>query len=245
MTVFKNDWMETRSLPFSARFKKYPFRTLVTGVAEHIIRGTFRRKTFFGEYLYIPYPEYRSILYHGMIDGGEIAITEHFWNTLKKDDIFFDVGTNIGFYSLLASTRVKEVHSFEPFPSTYKAFLRNLRPNIVPNNIALLDKKGVSYMKESLRPGLNRVAEDGDTRVEATTLDEYCESTGVWPTVMKIDIEGSELNMLRGATKVLQKGPSIVIELVENEKEITQLLGQYGYKERPFSPGSKNTLFVR
>ncbi|MCR4285720.1 MAG: FkbM family methyltransferase, partial [Candidatus Kaiserbacteria bacterium] len=211
----------------------------------HLIRGTFKVKTFFGEYIYIPYPEDRSILYHGMLDGSEVPVTEYLWCTLTKDDFFFDIGANIGFYSLLGSHLAKEVHSFEPFPETFRGLLRNKRINIVMNNIALLDKKGKFYMQEGGNPGRNRIADTGKTEVEATTLDAYCEERNVWPTVMKIDVEGSELRMLVGASQALKKAHTIVIEVIERREDIARLLETFGYREKPFWSGCKNTLFVR
>lgn len=243
--LFENDWMVTRSLPFRKRFPKYPLRTILAGIAEHTIRGTFKAKTFFGEPIYIPYPEDRSILYHGMLDGSEVPVTEYLWRTLTRSDIFFDIGANIGFYSLLGAHLAKEVHSFEPFPATFRGLVRNKRANITINNIALLDTKGTFHMQEGANPGRNRIADAGATEVTATTLDAYCEEKGVWSTVMKIDVEGSELRMLSGAQQALRKAHTIVIEVIEQRENIVRLLGTFGYKEKPFWAGCKNTLFIR
>lgn len=240
-----SDWMAARSLPFSKRFPKYPFRTIIAGLAEHLVKGTFKVKTFFGEYLYIPYPEDRSIFYHGMLDGSEVPVTQFLWHTLTKGDIFFDIGANIGFYSVLGSHKAKEVHAFEPFPATFHGLLLNKRENIVMNNIALLDTKGKFHMQEGGNPGRNRIADTGKTEVAATTLDDYCEEKNVWPTVMKIDVEGSELRMLAGASQALRKVHTIVIEVIEQREHIARLLETFGFREKPFWDGCKNTVFVR
>ena len=242
---FKNDWMIARSFSFRKRFFKYPFRTICAGLAEHLVNGVFKVKTFFGEPIYIPYPEDRSILYHGMLDGSEVPVTEYLWNTLSKKDIFFDIGANIGFYSLLGAHLAKEVHAFEPFPATFKGLMRNKRENITVNNIALLDKNGKSYMQEGGNPGRNRIAYTGKTEVAVSTLDSYCEEKNVWPTVMKIDVEGSELRVLTGASQALAKARAIVIEVIEQRENIAQVLETFGYRESPFWAGCKNTLFVR
>src|SRR5947207_12078071 len=97
--------------------------------------------------------------------------------------VFFDVGGAVGLESLVASGYgAREIHVFEPDRTALVFLRRNLR--------------GIDYRLTTKYVG----AEDG---AETVTLDAYCRATGAAPTHVKLDIEGHEIEALRGMEEVL------------------------------------------
>ncbi len=144
---------------------------------------------------------------------------------LREGMTVFDVGANIGELTLIFSRFVNngKVHAFE----ASKAAFRKLeticrtakRRNTILNYLALADKKGsihlyiyddnyLAFNTQAVREieeyGLP-VEPVGIEEVSATTIDDYCEENGIEQIdLLKIDVEGSELQVMKGAEKMLQ-----------------------------------------
>ena len=109
--------------------------------------GLIKTKTFFGENMFIVYPEFVSMFIYR--DGYyEEGLTNMILRYLKPAMTFCDVGAHFGFFSLLASAIVGgkgRVYSFEPTPETYSVLLKNTKEktNIITNNIALFSSKTI------------------------------------------------------------------------------------------------------
>ena len=140
---------------------------------------------------------------------------------LREDDVVWDVGANVGIYSVLMSKRVSRVVAFEPVAATVERLERNLALNDASNvtvvNAALSDVPGEAVMVTM--PGgaggnhLLRSGELGDVAVRVTTGDEYAAGHGA-PDVIKVDIEGFEPAFVRGAVGVIRKHrPMITLEV--------------------------------
>jgi FkbM family methyltransferase len=132
---------------------------------------------------------------------------------LKAGDVVYDIGANVGFYSLLASVLVGEtgrVYSFEPSPVNVEILRKHLRINRVANctviDAAVGSVDGVSAFEASEDRHKGHLVETGGLQVRVLTLDRLISETGMRPpSLMKIDIEGAELDCLRGASHVIQK----------------------------------------
>jgi FkbM family methyltransferase len=134
----------------------------------------------------------------------------------SKSPVFFDVGVNHG----QSIDKIQEIypealiHGFEPSKMCYNSVLEKLNTNkIILNNKAIGDKIGTldfnQYSWDALSSILKReftTATIVDTyKVDVTTLDAYCDELGIeYINVLKTDTEGYELNVLQGATKLLQ-----------------------------------------
>lgn len=153
-------------------------------------------------------------------------ITQH----LKKNDIFFDVGANIGLISLFVKKFFPEVeiHAFEPGNATYACFSET----IIKNKLSkiFLNKKGVSntegmakfFIDPKSNGGSSLVREQFGKAIEIdlTTIDKYVDKTGVVPNFIKVDVEGAEEFVLQGAKETIQKYRPILIIESDNEKII-------------------------
>lgn len=143
---------------------------------------------------------------------------------LNDEEIAFDVGANIGYYAILtalASERSR-VYAIEPVREN----LELLRENIALNNLedrvkafeyAVSDKCGRIRMILENRSNWHRIvnAEDGDyIEVESITLDELSEKLGERPTYVRMDVEGAELEVIRGMVELLESDdpPKLFIE---------------------------------
>lgn len=159
-----------------------------------------------------------------------------FWNrVLPPGSVLFDVGANIGLYTVPAGRKVGDagrVVGFEAHPWIY-GFLsgnvaRNCGANVTVENLAVGDSSGETSIAFNARNiGETRVALDDEAgvRVRIVTLDDYCRQHAITRVdYVKIDVEGYEANVLRGARQLMADNDGIVIQ---TECEPAHL-GRYG-----------------
>jgi FkbM family methyltransferase len=163
---------------------------------------------------------------------------EEIVNYLKINDneTFVDVGANVGAYSLKIASDYKskgiKVIAIEAHPANYKALCKNIDINKFTNihaiNKAVSDHKGIVTMYE--RKNLKRIIPEWYTihetfsghqldkrysiEVESDTLDAILDNYKV--DFIKIDIEGAEVEALKGATNTLDRLRKIIVEIHEN-----------------------------
>lgn len=157
---------------------------------------------------------------------------------LTPTDIVIEVGANVGALTVPLSRRCKRVLAFEPQPENFELFLRNLKVNDVHNVDAFHVALG-AFEGEVTMPTLKEMDEDdgvignyggpavgmGTLRVPQQTIDGLNGST---PTIkfMKMDCEGSELDVLIGAEKLVKRDrPLIYAENLPNNPREAALLG--------------------
>ncbi len=170
---------------------------------------------------------------------------------LKPDMTFVDIGANQGFYTLLAAKQVGpngRVFSFEPVPSQTKKLKRNIKinrfHNVTVEPKALGFKEGFADMYvcldgdealSSLRsPSEDVTSTKKMVKVPVTTLDNYVKKYNI-PSIdfIKIDVEGGELHVLKGAINTLKNFRPILMCEVQDERT-----RQWGY------PASKIYTFL-
>jgi len=159
---------------------------------------------------------------------------------LKKRDVFYDIGANAGIFTLEAANLLKnsiQVHSFEPQESLVNtlrtSLLLNKFNNVTTHKFLLSDKsrKNTLYIpKRGHSIHASTVARDESTiekQYESFTIDNLVKDKVIpAPNVVKMDVEGSELSVLKGAKKTIQRHkPVIVFEADENMK-------RFGYNHR-------------
>lgn len=146
---------------------------------------------------------------------------------LKPNTVFYDIGANIGIHSIVASEKVRPngvVVAFEPDERNLKLLRLNLEENSAKNVIvfdtALSDRDGVSTLaldnknwgKSSLSPAnVTPGALERTVRTTTRRLDRVIEENGLpLPDVMKIDIEGAEGLLVRGASNLLSMNRDLI-----------------------------------
>ncbi|MEO6456053.1 MAG: FkbM family methyltransferase [Ginsengibacter sp.] len=162
-------------------------------------------------------------IYLGLHDFCEMGFLLHF---LKPDDLFADIGANIGSYSILASgVNGAAVIAFEPYFKTYNQLQKNITINHLENNIkayniALGARVDTLYFTTALDTINHIIASDEmdnkEKRVEVNVdkLDNIVKNCGI-PALIKIDVEGFETEVINGMEETLEneKLKAIIIEL--------------------------------
>jgi FkbM family methyltransferase len=145
-------------------------------------------------------------------------------NMLEPGDVVFECGSHHGCTTILLSNWVGaqgKVVAFEALPRNCDILERNMAQNSISN--VTLERKAVGSQK-----GRIKICEESDAsvapaggglEVEMTHLDDY---KHLMPTLLKLDVEGFELQVLQGARKVLSTRPKLAIEIH------TEALPKYG-----------------
>jgi FkbM family methyltransferase len=191
---------------------------------------------------------------------------------LGSDDVLWDIGGNIGLYSVYAAKRgARAVYAFEPFAATYLQLVKNLVANGVDGrvralNIALADTLGVADLAlRSFEPGYATTLaaqEFASDQVERQIGTQYVVTiSGVdlvaavpeaRPDHVKIDVDGAEPLVLRGLAPLLPGLKTLFVEVLdvfqaEFERDFAPMIAAAGLVEIPVEAPSKgrNRAFVR
>jgi len=209
-------------------------------------------KLFWGRKISVPIQDNDAavIYYSGALIGLEYRLFRYFIKNLKENDIFYDIGSNYGFYTFLADEFIAkgEIHAFEPQEDVFDYLRKNtkLLKNCFINKIALSDTIGKLYLyiMENYSGGNTIVsdiasaqfAKTKKTEILATTLDEYVKNHNK-PTIIKLDVEGAEPQVLKGGIVTLSEGsPIIAMEIWKEGKgrilseQALAILNKIGYK---------------
>ncbi len=211
-------------------------------------------------------------IYTGLHEFPDMGFLLH---VLRSEDLFVDVGANVGSYTILACSAIgARGVAYEPVPSTYKRLVENMRLNHLDETVVTINK-GVGAQLGNIA-----FTDDRDTINHALATDEQCTNTvsvelttldaslqDESPSLVKIDVEGYETPVLQGAQETLKKHTlhSVIMELNGSgsrygydETQIVELMFDYGFKTYSYNPldrtitnlegknpSSGNTLFIR
>ena len=151
-----------------------------------------------------------------------------------RGELFIDVGANIGFYTRLLRHNFRRIVAVEADPLTC-AFLRRTRPrNCEAINAAVADEDGFATLySHPTNPGGSSVAYGfgwKPTRVRKITLTSLL-STESKVDLVKVDVEGAELLVVKGAFPIMDKIQSWILEFHDTgmRNELTSLMKEHGY----------------
>jgi FkbM family methyltransferase len=203
----------------------------------------------------------------------EGAIAFHAWSTLRFEQAelefilrvlrpgmtFFDVGANVGIFSLAAGQKLRRktglIFAFEPCPATFSILEKNLALNHLAEvrtvRAAVSDQTGEAllFVNARFKDGLNSLQDPshsdaevvGREPVPTVTLDDFIARSSIPRVdVMKVDVEGAELLVFRGASQLLKRSdaPLILYEGYSwcaagfhyHPVELMWLLASFGYE---------------
>jgi len=157
---------------------------------------------------------------------------------LKKNDVFFDIGANCGWYARLVKTFSSKKHktfSFEPNSEAFSFLIKNNIPDFLPIQLAVSCRANY-VMKGKLKLFRQNsgtyfcFSKDDSTKyivhksnVSSITVDKFSELINAFPSIIKIDVEGAEYEVICGAKNSLQNVTAILIEVNQSHYE-NQLL---------------------
>jgi FkbM family methyltransferase len=189
-------------------------------------------------------------------DCHEKAVLDNLPKLLEKAKVFADIGASLGQYTFHANKHMKEgkIYAFEADPIRFEELERNCKKweststnRLIPIHTAVSDTDGkINFFitNSNLSGGLftrdvsNKSVDWEEVSVDSVRLDSFFEKQP--PNLIKIDVEGAELSVLKGAETILQQaGPSILVELHSfsgqvNPAEVFKYMGSKGYYSRNF-----------
>lgn len=180
----------------------------------------------------------------GLVEREDSELVVKILESIKKDFIFFDIGANTGWYSMLAAQTNKNsrIVSFEPIKEhleslTQTIFLNKLENRVTVSDFAISDTEGrakilLAGTGSSLEKSFLEEKE-GARDIKITTLDSYVENNKIGsPDFIKIDIEGHEYKALIGAKKTISTSlPILFTEIAYTLKNINRKFINTNYKE--------------
>lgn len=217
--------------------------------------------------------------YRSFSSPSEVERTElkYYLDVIEAGMTVFDVGAHVGATTLLYSKLVGEngiVHAFEPTPEAFsslrEACSASGRQNIILNNVCVSDVTGLvdfnvyeeshrSWSSMADRPLLRygiEVRPPERRRVPSITIDQYCNERSIPRCdLMKIDVEGAELQVLRGASEMLRSRRiercifefgQTTFDMGNDPKDIRSFLTDHGYAIKnivaadPLFPGGRD-----
>ena len=178
---------------------------------------------------------YRADGFVWHVRGSEYSTSHENWlwgDAFRKGgSLFLDIGANVGSWTLRASPHFTSVMAFEPDPTANRILRINIARNKLNNvrvfRLALSDKSGVVTLPtiNPRNPSRGKLYEVG-----TVTIDRL----NVTPSLVKIDTEGNEGPILRGAPLTLEKKPTVVVETHSLKSLLLcrELLESYDYSIR-------------
>lgn len=198
-----------------------------------IIRFKFQRSQV---YFYVR--DFSDDLYNVMPER-EGDVNDLIISLLERGCVFVDVGANVGYYSILAGKIVGDkgqIIAVEPIPETCEALELNVKLNKlnnvrVMNEAAWSSKTNIEIWLPKCHYGFASVfkRQGKPITVKAIPLDDLCKKYRAIK-LLKIDAEGSEYQILRGAKETLKKTSYVILEVSENAEQILELLRQASFK---------------
>lgn len=163
---------------------------------------------------------------------------------LREGGVFFDIGANIGSYTLIAAEQESAfVCSFEPHPLTFQALKNNIGLNGYRNvqllNVAVGSKDGHIHLTNVPGSSTNHIElnEGNNTlKIECVRMDNFCKANNIAPDYIKVDVEGFELDVIKSFGDQL---PSVKLFFIEinglsdirssGGRQIVEYLNEHGF----------------
>ena len=202
------------------------------------------------------------------ITGFEQQEIKFLTKILRKGDVFLDIGSNYGYYSLIAAKKVcsrGKVYAIEPVAKTFYRLERNIKlnkiKNILPFRLAFSSSNGMFPMNISQEGydawnslGKPTAGDNYDVEIiETQRLDDFIQANYLMRKIkmVKIDVEGWEYEVLNGGLKFFSEQETLIIQLEFNEaalhgagsssKILIEKITSLGYKLYRYD-GKKNEL---
>jgi FkbM family methyltransferase len=185
-----------------------------------------------------------SYIWH---DTGLSVVEKHLNTYYKKDNAYFDIGSNVGLRSVYALSENRPTVLFDPNPEVSKISKQMIALNQFQN--FKIEQSGVSDSEGELNFYISssaymssfdkeHAAKDkivAEIKIPVTTINLYLKANPQFqPKIVKVDVEGFEINVLKGASDMLKiYKPALLLEILDtdiNRKSILDYLATYQYE---------------
>lgn len=199
------------------------------------------------------FDETSAVWVSGRAEG---AVQEALRTLVRPGAVLFDVGANVGFFTVLGARLVGPsgtVVAFEPHPENVARLRRNVDLNAAANVVvvaaAVSDAGGERLLDARHTATAHLVgggAGPGSVRVEAISLDEFvAQRPDLAPAVVKIDVEGHEAEVVRGMRATLGRaGPVLICEVHGRGADLYHALAAAGYATTTLAPDRRASGLV-
>ena len=176
------------------------------------------------------YPDLRHITTYVLLEQGdwfEKNDLNFFRSIIRPDDIIFDLGANVGPYSLSAAARTNgKVIAVEPASETFELLNRSASQfsNMTAIHAAVSDESGTAFLSHKGSSENCRLSDNNgtqDEKIPLVTVDDIAAEHGIESVdIIKIGIEGHELKALAGAEKIITNGSPIIFYEVKHDNDL-------------------------
>ncbi len=168
------------------------------------------------------------------IDWGSESLFVKFADT---EHDFLDIGAHIGYYSVYLSPRVRRVYAFEPDPRNHAGLEINAAAarNVEVVKMAVSSSSGVASFSIGGGSAVSRIVENspapGVIQVDVTTVDAFVASKeGCAVTLVKIDAEGHDMEVLRGMPQLVRDRSPLILAECDLGVELRELCQEWNYR---------------
>jgi FkbM family methyltransferase len=178
----------------------------------------------YGVHMLCPESDHRVVPMESLNFGSyEDVDSDMIMALMPENGVFFDIGANMGWYSLLSARKSKDlqIHAFEPIPKTYSFLENNIETNQFKNIIAYnfgfsnesKDLKFYFYPEGSGNASSANLSEREDVeivRCHVERMDDFVSKNELHVDFIKCDVEGAELMVFQGGINTIETNKPIV-----------------------------------
>ncbi len=164
-------------------------------------------------------------------------------DVLRPGDLFVDVGANIGYYTLLGASRGARVEAFEPTAEAVAYCERSLAVNGLHATVhrAACGAEGGTARFTTGMDIKNHITDGAGIDIPMVTVDSQLDGVQAALAVLKVDAEGHDLSVLRGASATVERlQPIILVEIWTGGEGPFQLVRAHGYRPYVYDPDARS-----
>ncbi|MHC4075680.1 MAG: FkbM family methyltransferase [Planctomycetota bacterium] len=202
------------------------------------------------------YPDLKNITTYVLLEQGdwfEKSDLNFFRSIIRPDDTVFDLGANVGPYSISAASRTNgKVISIEPALQTFKLLNKSASQfsNMTAIHTAISDKPGTAFLSHADSSENFKLSDNNETqgeKVPLVTVDDIAAEHDIESVdIIKMDVEGHELKALAGAEKIISNGSPIIFYEVKHgsdlHPELIDAFEKLGYNSYFTLPDAKTLV---
>lgn len=212
-------------------------RTALRQFYKRVLRRDHRMRLPSGEWMTLPIADHfasEAFITKADVDWGSEQLL---FSVLKGEGAFLDVGAHIGYYSLYMLPRARGVYAFEPDPRVRALLENNVngRPKIEVISSAVGASEGIAHFTLERHSEVSHLSAAGDNaanqiEVEVTTIDAFVAARNLAVEAIKIDVEGHDTEVIRGAVNLLRQQQPLVLTEAKPDAELFELAASVHYR---------------